>query len=51
MKEIAHPLKLKPGTVAFLKCRMMEALGLKSTAALIEYALKRAEIAGMSNCY
>jgi DNA-binding NarL/FixJ family response regulator len=40
MKEIAYILQLKPGTVAFHKYRMMEVLGLKSNAELIEYAMK-----------
>jgi DNA-binding NarL/FixJ family response regulator len=41
MKEIAYILELKPGTVAFHKYRIMEVLGVKSNAELIEYALKR----------
>jgi DNA-binding NarL/FixJ family response regulator len=40
MKEIARILKLKPGTVAFHKYQMMNALGIKSTAGLIEYAIR-----------
>jgi DNA-binding NarL/FixJ family response regulator len=40
MKEIAHILNLKPGTVAFHKYKMMESLGLKSNAELIQYAIK-----------
>jgi DNA-binding NarL/FixJ family response regulator len=40
MKEVAYILQLKPGTVAFHKYRIMEALGIKSSAALIEYAIK-----------
>jgi DNA-binding NarL/FixJ family response regulator len=40
MKEIANILDLKPGTVAFHKYKMMETLGLKSNAELIQYALK-----------
>jgi DNA-binding NarL/FixJ family response regulator len=40
MKEIANVLNLKPGTVAFHKYKMMEALGLKSNAELIQYAIK-----------
>jgi len=40
MKEIAHVLNLKPGTVAFHKYRIMEALGTKTNAELIQYALK-----------
>ncbi len=40
MKEIAYILQLKPGTVAFHKYRIMEALGVKSNAELIEYAIK-----------
>jgi DNA-binding NarL/FixJ family response regulator len=40
MKEIAGILNLKPGTVAFHKYKMMETLGLKSNAALLQYAIK-----------
>jgi DNA-binding NarL/FixJ family response regulator len=39
-KEIGYLLNLKPGTVAFHKYRMMELLGIKTTAGLIQYALK-----------
>ena len=41
MKEIAYILQLKPGTVAFHKYRIMDILGIKSSAALIEYAIRR----------
>jgi DNA-binding NarL/FixJ family response regulator len=40
MKEIAGVLNLRPGTVAFHKYKMMEALGLKSNAELLHYAIK-----------
>jgi len=40
MKEIANILNLKPGTVAFHKYKMMETLGLKSNAELLQYAIK-----------
>jgi DNA-binding NarL/FixJ family response regulator len=40
MKEIANVLNLKPGTVAFHKYRMMETLGLKTNAELLQYAIK-----------
>ena len=40
MKEIADVLDVKPGTVAFHKYRIMETLGLKTNAELIEYAIK-----------
>jgi len=40
MKEIAGVLNLKPGTVAFHKYKMMERLGLKSNAELLQYAIK-----------
>jgi DNA-binding NarL/FixJ family response regulator len=40
MKEIAGVLNLKPGTVAFHKYKMMESLGLKSNAELLQYAIK-----------
>ena len=41
MKEIANVLNLKAGTVAFHKYRIMEALGTKTNAELIQYAIKR----------
>ena len=41
MKEVAAEFDLKPGTVAFHKYRMMENLGVKTNAELLEYALKR----------
>jgi DNA-binding NarL/FixJ family response regulator len=40
MKEIANVLVLKPGTVAFHKYRIMETLGLKTNAELLQYAIK-----------
>ena len=40
MKEVASVLNLTPRTVAFHKYRMMEQLKLKSTAELIQYAVK-----------
>ena len=40
MKEIANVLNLKQGTVAFHKYKMMETLGLKSNAELLQYAIK-----------
>jgi len=45
MKEVAYILQLKAGTVAFHKYRMMEVLGLKSNAELIEYAVKHHMVA------
>ena len=40
MKEIAYTLNVKPGTVAFHKYRIMESLGIKTSTALIEYAVR-----------
>jgi DNA-binding NarL/FixJ family response regulator len=40
MKEIAYTLGVKSGTVAFHKYRTMEALGLKSNAELVGYAIR-----------
>jgi len=40
MKEIANILNVKPGTVAFHKYKMMETLGLRSNAELLQYAIK-----------
>ncbi len=41
MKEIGQLLKLSPRTVAFHKYRMMEQLGIKNSAELIQFAIKR----------
>lgn len=41
MKEVAHVLNLKPGTVAFHKYRIMESLGVKTNAELLQYAIKQ----------
>jgi DNA-binding NarL/FixJ family response regulator len=41
MKEIARILKISPRTVAFHKYSMMEELGIKSSAELIQLAIKR----------
>ena len=40
MKEIAYVLHLKPGTVAFHKYRIMDILGIRTNAGLIEYAIR-----------
>src|SRR5262245_42212083 len=40
MKEVATVLNLTPRTVAFHKYRMMEQLKLRSTAELVQYAVK-----------
>ena len=40
MKEIASILNITARTVAFHKYRMMEDLGIKSTAELVQYAIK-----------
>jgi DNA-binding NarL/FixJ family response regulator len=40
MKEIASVLNLKPGTVAFHKYNLMQVLGVKTNAALLQYAIK-----------
>jgi DNA-binding NarL/FixJ family response regulator len=41
MKEVANIIDIKPGTVAFHKYKMMEALNIKTNAELLEYAIKR----------
>jgi DNA-binding NarL/FixJ family response regulator len=46
MKEIASILKIAPRTVAFHKYTMMETLGIKSTALLVQFALKQGIVAG-----
>lgn len=40
MKEIASMLHVKPGTIAFHKYKMMESLGLKTNAGLLQYAMR-----------
>ncbi len=40
MKEIASELHVKPGTVAFHKYNLMQVLGVKTNAALLQYAIK-----------
>ncbi len=40
MKETAAILDLKPGTVAYHKYRIMDRLGLKTNAELLQYAIK-----------
>src|SRR4029077_20844658 len=40
MKEVASVLNVTPRTVAFHKYRMMEQLKVKSTAELVQYAVK-----------
>ena len=39
-------LSLKPGTIAFHKYRIMETLGIKSNAELIQYAVKKNFVVG-----
>jgi DNA-binding NarL/FixJ family response regulator len=41
MKEIADVLKIRPGTVAFHKYRIMKRIHVKSNAELLSYAIKR----------
>jgi DNA-binding CsgD family transcriptional regulator len=40
MKEIASILNVKPGTVAFHKYHLMQTLGVRTNAALLQYAIK-----------
>jgi DNA-binding NarL/FixJ family response regulator len=39
MKEVGYTLHIKPGTVAFHKYRIMEAIGAKTNAELLQYAI------------
>jgi DNA-binding NarL/FixJ family response regulator len=41
MKEVANVLNVTPRTVAFHKYRMMEQLNVKSTAELVQYAVRQ----------
>ena len=45
MKEVACTLKIKPGTVAFHKYRIMTELGLSTNAELMQYAIKEHMVA------
>jgi DNA-binding NarL/FixJ family response regulator len=45
MKEVATTLKVTARTVAFHKYRIMEVLGVKSSAALVQYAMRNHLIA------
>jgi DNA-binding NarL/FixJ family response regulator len=45
MKEVARILKIRPRTVAFHKYDMMEALGIGSSAELVQYAIKEHVVA------
>jgi DNA-binding CsgD family transcriptional regulator len=40
MKEIARALKITPRTVAFHKYSMMEQLGIRSSAELVQFATR-----------
>lgn len=40
MKEVAGVLNVKPGTVAFHKYNLMQVLGVKTNAGLLQYAIK-----------
>jgi len=41
MKEVASILKIKPGTIAFHKYRIMATLGIKTNADLLKYAIRQ----------
>jgi DNA-binding NarL/FixJ family response regulator len=41
MKEISHTLAITPRTVAFHKYSMMEELGIKTSAELVQFAIKQ----------
>jgi len=45
MKEAAAILDLTPRTVAFHKYRMMEQLGLKTSAELVQFAVRQGIVA------
>jgi DNA-binding CsgD family transcriptional regulator len=46
MKEIARVLKITPRTVAFHKYSMMEQLGVRSGAELVQYAARHGTTPG-----
>jgi DNA-binding CsgD family transcriptional regulator len=41
MKEVARILKITPRTVAFHKYTIMEEIGIKSLAELVQFAIKQ----------
>ncbi len=45
MKEVAYLLNVTPSTVAFYKYTMMDQLELKSSAELIQFAMKSSMVA------
>jgi DNA-binding CsgD family transcriptional regulator len=45
MKEVAAVLDISPRTVEFHKYRVMELLGVKTNAELVQYAIKHGLIA------
>ena len=45
MKEAARILKITPRTVAFHKYSIMDDLGIKSSAGLVQYAVKHGIVA------
>jgi len=45
MKQAAHLLKLTPRTIAFHKYQLMDAMGLKTNADLVQFAIKNKIIA------
>jgi DNA-binding NarL/FixJ family response regulator len=46
MKEIARILKIRPRTVAFHKYSMMESLGIRSNAELVQFAVRHHIVSG-----
>ena len=51
MKEIAQIMKITPRTVAFHKYSMMHELGIKSSAGLVQYAVKLGVVAVSPSTY
>jgi DNA-binding CsgD family transcriptional regulator len=45
MKEVGDILHMRTGTVAYHKYRMMDALGAKSSAELVKYAVRNHMVA------
>ena len=46
MKQVAYALKVTPRTVAFHKYRIMQDLGLRTNADLVQFAIKNRIVAG-----
>jgi DNA-binding NarL/FixJ family response regulator len=49
MKQVAYALKVTPRTVAFHKYRIMQELGLRTNAELVQFAVKSRIVLGSTD--